>query len=327
MNIHKYDIVVEYIEEGIKNGTFKMYGKLPSMTALQIRFNLSRCSVFKAMESLKERGIIESEPAVGYFVVNTRLHTKKKVMLIFGQMNPFKEVLYKGIVDNLDEGTDADIAFHYLERRRFEDLLASASGKYHTIVVNAGYFEGLLPALRKCKGRILLLDHCASDIAGAYSSITQDFDRDTYDSLVKLLPRLRKYERIVLISKAPLEPVERIDGLERFGKEYGFETSIVEDPDQLAILPKSVYLVPSDWTLVKLVKKTRDSNMALGKEIGIIALNEWPINEVFEGGLTTITTDFKLMGEKMAEMINSNSGDSGIEQIRNPIRIIVRNSV
>ena len=55
--------------------------------------------------------------------------------------------------------------------------------------------------------------------------------------------------------------------------------------------------------LVVLLGKVQHSKYEVGKHIGIISYNETPWKEFILNGITTISTDFKKMGELTAQMI------------------------
>jgi DNA-binding LacI/PurR family transcriptional regulator len=75
--------------------------------------------------------------------------------------------------------------------------------------------------------------------------------------------------------------------------------------------------------LVQLVKKAREYKYKLGKKFGIVSFNDTMLKEVVAGGITTISTDFNEMGKALATMLlNHRFG-----QVRNPSRLIVRNSL
>ena len=41
----------------------------------------------------------------------------------------------------------------------------------------------------------------------------------------------------------------------------------------------------------------------MGKEVGVVSYNETPLKKIILNGITTISTDFQMMGEKAAQMI------------------------
>ena len=83
------------------------------------------------------------------------------------------------------------------------------------------------------------------------------------------------------------------------------------------------YFVPSDLSLVRLVKMADEKNLQLGADVGIVSFNDTVLKEVDAGGITTISTDFQVMGQTLARMIQERS----TEKIRNQASLIRRNSL
>ncbi len=51
--------------------------------------------------------------------------------------------------------------------------------------------------------------------------------------------------------------------------------------------------------LVLLLKKLNQTNLVLGKDIGIISYNETPVKEILRDGITVISTDFQNLGQRL----------------------------
>jgi len=67
----------------------------------------------------------------------------------------------------------------------------------------------------------------------------------------------------------------------------------------------------------------QQQDLELAKDIGIISYNDTLLKEIVEGGITTISTNFNLMGERLAHMILNQE----FAQIENPNRLIIRHSL
>lgn len=78
-----------------------------------------------------------------------------------------------------------------------------------------------------------------------------------------------------------------------------------------------------DDDLVILIEKIVASGYQLGEEIGIVSYNETSLKKVILNGITTISTDFQMMGEKTAELILSKSP----EHIEVNFALTLRNSL
>lgn len=73
-------------------------------------------------------------------------------------------------------------------------------------------------------------------------------------------------------------------------------------------------MVVNDRDLVDLLKQAQLQNFAPGKDFGIISYNDTPLKEILAGGITTLSTDFKQMGQTMASLITQKE----IKTIENP---------
>ena len=62
--------LADLISQDISIGKYKAEDALPSINQLSQYYKVSRDTVFKAFLDLKERGIIDSTPGKGYYVVN-----------------------------------------------------------------------------------------------------------------------------------------------------------------------------------------------------------------------------------------------------------------
>ena len=57
--------------------------------------------------------------------------------------------------------------------------------------------------------------------------------------------------------------------------------------------------------LVILIENIMASNLIIGTDVGVISYNETPLKKLLINGITTISTDFKLMGSLAADLINN----------------------
>ena len=126
-----------------------------------------------------------------------------------------------------------------------------------------------------------------------------------------------------MVQKDKKEPIERYKGLRRFCADYGFTHDYIPSVKERMIQEGEIYMVVNDRDLVDLLKQADKQNVSPGREFGIISYNETPLKEILAGGITTLSSDFKLMGQTMAQLINK----KGIETIENPWRLNLRKSL
>lgn len=322
-NSSKYKQVVNHVTEGINSGFYKKGDWIPSINEFRKSYNLSRDTVFAGLSELKSKGIIDSNPGVGYYVISTRITMRHNIFLLFNEFNEFKEDLYNSFVESIGKTATVDIYFHNYNRKVFETLIKEANNKYTTYIIMSGKFAGVGPLLQSLSGSVLLLDHFHPELKGRYSSVAQNFEKDTYEALTYGLPHIKKYQHIVMIQKEEKEPIERYNGLCTFCKDNGFTHEYISSAKEREISNGEIYMVVNDRDLVVLLKQANKQSLIPGKDFGIISYNDTPLKEILAGGITSLSTDFKLMGQTMASLINK----KGIESIENPWRLNKRNSL
>lgn len=323
----KYKVVVRFVEDQIRSGELKVGDRIPSVNAFRIRFSLSRSSIFLAMQELKSRGIIEAEPAVGYYVQSTNVAVKEKILLLFNELTAFKEELYRSILEGIGDKASVEIMFHHYDRRVFETLLRDAEGRFTSYVLMPGKFRGLSPLLDRLPGRVFLLDHFQDDIRGQYPGVGQDFEQDTYDALIQGLNAIRKYHTLVLVQHDDKEPEERYNGIKRFCEEFGFGSLLLPTIADDTLHKSTLYLTPSDRELVNLIKKAAAQKLTIGSDIGLLSFNDTPLKEVLCGGIAALSTDFPKMGRTMASMLLDANTPTNVPTLRNPWVFLPRQSL
>ncbi|MCD8135792.1 MAG: winged helix-turn-helix domain-containing protein, partial [Parabacteroides gordonii] len=83
VNESKYKLVVNHVIDGINNSTYKKGDWIPSINEFRKNYNLSRDTVFAGLSELKSKGIIDSNPGVGYYVTSTRIAHKHNIFILF----------------------------------------------------------------------------------------------------------------------------------------------------------------------------------------------------------------------------------------------------
>ena len=210
-NESKYKQVVNFVIDGIAEGKLQKGDWIPSINEFRENYHLSRDTVFAGLSELKSRGIIASTPGVGYYIASARIPSEQNIFLLFNEFNEFKEDLYNSFMEHVGKGVSVDLYFHNYNRRVFDALETDANGKYTTYIIMPGKFTGIGPLLESLSGRVFLLDHFHPELLGRYSSVAQNFEKDTYEALCHGLRHIRKYERLLMVQHEKKEPQERYD--------------------------------------------------------------------------------------------------------------------
>lgn len=318
-----YKNIVHEVEQGILDGKYKIGDKIPSINFWRIKTGLSRSSVVLAMAELKNRGLIEAEQSVGYFVSSTRVEIIYRYLMVFNEFNSFKQDLYYSILQSLGPGVQVDIVFHHFNRYTFDMLMEREAGKYNVYMIMSNTFEDIDSQLKKLGGRVILIDHCSDSMKGLYPSVTQDFEKDTYDALVSGLQQFRKYREIVLVQSNPKEPMVRYEGIQRFCRDYGFESGFLKTMEGLPVRPGVVYITPEEREIVKIAQTASRQKLRSGVDYGLVAFNDQVMNEILLDGLTTLSTDFVQMGKTAVSLVK----EKELLTVRNPFKLILRSSL
>lgn len=322
-NLPKYKQIIISVEVAIAENRLKRNDKLPTVNKISLEFSISRDTVLLAYDALKKRGIIYAILGKGYYVKSVEINIKQKIFLLFDELNIFKEDIYNSFLENIGKDVQVDIFFHHFNSQVFRKLITDANGNYTkyiimpTNLIDAASIIKLLP-----QNDVFVLDQTNSELTH-YPSVHQNFTKNIYDALLKGKSRLDKYEKMILIFPGFREPIGMKIGFEQFCQDFNLEYEIITEFKNREISHGEVYLIPNDRDLVRVIEKSESQNLKLGQDFGIISYNETPLKKVVANGITTISTNFEVMGKIVAQMILNSSR----EQIENECSLIMRDSL
>lgn len=321
--VPKYRQIIDSIFVAIEKNWLKKGDKIPSINQICADFNLSRDTVMAAFNELKAKGIIHSQPGKGYYVATTEIQLEEKVFVLFDELNAFKEDLYNALMAEFKGKASVDIYFHHFNYKVFKNLVSESAGKYTSYIVMPASFDNIGHLIAKLPAeKVYILDRLKKELK-QYSVVYQDFEKDIYEAMADGKKLLKKYRKLVFINPGGKEPPERTAGFEKFCTENKIDYEVVKTLNQVNPSMYEAYFIISDRDLVEVIKLTKKYKYKLGKRFGIISFNDTTLKEVVAGGITTISTDFTIMGKTLAQMVLSKKR----EQVRNPSRLIIRNSL
>lgn len=322
-NLPKYKQIIHSIELAIAEKVLKKGDKLPSLNKVKMELSVSRDTVLIAYNELKKRGIAYSVLGKGYFVKSSEMSFENRYFVLFDELNSFKEDLFTSLLEGLGNKAEIDIYFHHFNRKMFQKLVNDSNGNYSKYVIMPTKFQDAIVDISNLpQNDVLILDQTNSSLQ-AYAGIYQNFTEDMFQSLEKGLDKLSKYQSLTLIFPGAKEPDGMVVGFRKFAKKYNFPYFIQNDFVNKPIKKNTVYIIPNDRHLVRVIEQSKRENLRIGKDFGIISYNDTALKKVVENGVTTISTDFKAMGTILANMLLENSKD----QIWNECQLILRNSL
>jgi len=324
----KYLQLANCIIFAIRLKKLQLNDMLPSINELSFEFEISRDTAEKGYSYLKKINIIGSIPGKGFFVKSNDVESKIKIFLLFNKLSTHKKIIYDSFVSKLGDEATIDFYIYNNSFTLFKKLLFNHIEGYDYYVIIPHFMDGIEQADEVInsipKEKLILLDKLVPGVTGNYGAIYENFEKDIYNALEEALPLLCKYNTInIILPEQNFYHIGITSGLCRFCVEYAFTYNFIHNIQNEFIKKGEVYIHLMEDDLVYLIEKIFDQNLKLGNEVGVISYNETPIKKIIMNGITTISTDFKMMGEKAAELILNKS----TEHIEAQFYLTVRNSL
>lgn len=323
----KYKQIVRSIITDIERTVLKKNEQLPSISELSEEYYLARDTVEKAYRELKEQGHITAVQGKGFYI-NGKEHSKMRILLIFNKLSSYKKLIYYAFLKVLGDKATVDLQIHHYNARIFEEIIETNLGKYNYYVIMPHFFPETdkalaLKTIEKIPSEeLIFLDKDLPEYQKPILSVYQDFENDIFDALESANELLEKYQRMVLIFPSDGNyPKEIVKGFRFFCINSHKEYTIKENAFDEILQPKTAYVVVEETDLAELIKKNRQTNYEIGRDIGIVSFNETTLKELLE--ITVITTDFETMGRTAAALLL----DKKQIKIKNPFYIIRRKSL
>ncbi|MBO9583075.1 MAG: GntR family transcriptional regulator [Flavobacterium sp.] len=323
IGLPKYKQIILSIEKAIEEGNLIKGDRLPSVNKVCLAFSLSRDTVLLAYDELKKRGIIYAIPGKGYYVKSIEITITQKIFLLFDELNIFKEDIYNSFLKNIGKNVQVDIFFHHFNVQVFKKLIHDSNGNYTKYIIMPTNLSDIADSIKTLPvSDVIILDQTNPDLK-MFPAIYQNHQKDIYEGLMKGKSRLAKYKKLILIFPGFREPPGMKLGFESFCETYGFDYEVISDFGNQSIALGDLYIIPHDRDLLLVIENAMSRNLKLGEDFGIISYNETPLKKIAANGITTISTNFELMGKILADMVLKGTK----EQIENKSALIVRNSL
>jgi DNA-binding transcriptional regulator YhcF (GntR family) len=324
----KYLQIVNSVLKAVQQGYVGMDYVLPSINDLSFELNIARDTAERAYRQLKKLGVVGSIPGKGYFISDVDIRQDIRVLLLFNKLSAHKKIIYDAFVDTLGDHAAIDFYIYNNDVALFRRVVRNRRKGYTHIVIIPHFIEGSEKAAEIIdsitEGQLILLDKAVEGVQRPYGSVYEDFGTDIYGALVQALPRLSRYRRLRLLTRTPSYfPAEIREGFERFCIQYAFPFDTLEDADQIRPDEGDVFLSLTEDDMLTLIDRILSDGLRPGTDVGLISYNETPWKRFILNGITTISTDFRSMGEMAARMILDNAP----EHIAVPFALTLRNSL
>ena len=308
-----YKQLVDQFEDSIRAGKLKAGEQIPSMNDFSSQMGISKETVKKTYGILREKGLIVPQQGKGFYVAELEKNVKPRVLVLFDKLSVYKEVLFNSLAEKLGDSAELTILTHNQSLELFSYYLDTYLDRFDYYVI-APHFplddrsQAMAAKLisRVPNRKLIMVDHWLQHHPGNYGVVYQDFENDIYDGLKQGLDKLKTVSLLNIITlSSSLYGAIVSRGVERFCIENGIAFKFMESAPE-EINPNEAFLILSSQLesgLAALARKIKARNLEVGKDVFIISYNEFDLCEVVMNGLTTVSTDFKQMGQVVAELI------------------------
>lgn len=324
----KYKQLTNAILSAISSGKLKKNSLLPSINELSFKLEISRDTAEKGYRHLRKLGIVESVPGKGFFITNVDFDRNFKICLLFNKLSTHKKIIYDSFIKAIGEQAMIDFYIYNNDFALFKKILTSKRDDYSHFVIIPHFNEGgenahdIINTIPKEK--LIILDKLLPGITGDYAAAYENFTQDIYNALEQALGKLANYDTLkIIFPKDSYFPQEILTGFYRFCQQYAFNHKVIHNIKDEEINVGEVYINLMEDDLVILIERLIALKLKIGKDVGVISYNETPLKRIILDGITTISTDFKQLGTKAAELIINNQ----TEKIAIPFYLTLRNSL
>jgi len=328
-----YNQLVDFVIREIQYGYAAPGDILPSMNELADLLDISRETVKKAYSILRDRGFLETRPGKGVFVCSPEDKSTQRVLVLFDKMSPYKDISFNSMAARLGGKARMTILLHNQRPELLKYYLDECLYKYDYFVITANFpldpvvHKNVLKQLKRIPNRkLIVLDNWMKDLPGNYGAVYQDFDNDIYGCLESCLDEIKKYSRLnVVTMPSSLYHKAIANSIKRFCEDKSIPVSFYSHITDSMTQKGEVYIFLNgqlDSDLTDFAKAASRKSLLIGKDIGVISYNDYPINELVLGGLTTVSADFAQMGDLAARMIL----DKKMEKIKCDFHLVRRST-
>ncbi len=334
--IPKYKQIVDSVIHNIAIGNLKIDEKIPSINMFSEEYYLSRDTVEKAYNILKERKIITSIRGKGYYITKTKLISKVNILFLVNKLSTYKMAIYNSFIDSIGGNAHTEFNVYHCDKSLFLNLLEKHNKSYDYYVIMPHFktddlkhissTDEIVKAIKTIPNeKLVIIDNNKLEISDNIIEIFQDFENDIYNALKEGFNKVSKYKKLILVyPEKSVYPYPRriLNGFRKFCIEFAIDFEILDEVYEDIVLKKGdLFIVIEESDLVNLVNQIRNEEFIMGEDIGVISYNDTPLKELL--GITVISTDFKLMGQTTAQMILNNQKG----KIKNSFNFIDRKSV
>lgn len=324
-----YQQLVEAVLYATKTGLMDRGDRLPSINELSRLYAVSRSTIEKSYNNLRDMGILASQHGKSYYINRLDPAPELKVLVLFNQLNEYSKAVYDALTERIGQKAEIDFHIYHNSAAHFRTLLRRKHSSYSHIVVIPHFLDdpesGYQTIERLPKEKLIILDKEVPGLTGCFGTVFEHFSRDIDQAIQELAPGLRKYQCINLIFPThTYYPGTLPDAFARACTKRNLICRVSTDLTKAMVREGEAFFVLSDEHLMFLVREIINStDLVSGRHVGIVSYQDNDAKKAMLNDITTISSDLKAMGKSAADMILT-----GVSRhIANPFSVIQRRSL
>lgn len=306
----KYQQLINSLLQDIEMGELKAGERLPSINEASEECYLSRDTVERAYTELHKMGVITSIFRKGYFISESKVKLKTKVLLLVGKITDSNKDLYNTLSENLGKNYSVDIFTFDYKTKNFNEILNQQLGNYHYYVILPHLVEEneeTFKTLKKIAGdRLIVLEQSFNDLQHQYAKLTLANLLNLESIFNSHINLFNKYEGFNLVlSDEVYFDSNLITALRNFCNNIQLDFQVLDGLEEDEFEKNQIYFTLTEADLVQTIRFAEKNQWEIGEELGIISLNDSPIKEILANGITVFSLECAKMGEIVANSIKN----------------------
>lgn len=114
-----YQQIVDSITKKFSNGNIALNQKLPSINMVSEDYYLSRDTVVRAYNVLRDKKIIISIPRKGNYIAKTEEKEKLKILFLVNKLSSYKMKVYNSFLDKMGVHANVDLIIYHCDEHLF----------------------------------------------------------------------------------------------------------------------------------------------------------------------------------------------------------------
>ncbi len=304
----KYQQLVNTLLVDIKKGNLQTGERLPSINEASEECYLSRDTVERAYSELHRLGVITSIFRKGYFISGKSAKTKTKIFFLVGKITENNKAIFNAFVNYAGKDVAVDIFTYNYKNENFREIINDHLGNYHYYVIMPHLMDETdenLKCLKKITGeRLIFLDQAMPSLVNANSSVLCNAGQEICNVMQQNAKHFKKYKTLNLVlTEEEYFDAELITGFRNFCEKNNYDFQVLDGFEDEDVEEGNVYFTMEDIDLVAAIKSAQNQNLELGKQVGLISLNDSCYKEILAGGISIISAKPTEVGKLAAELV------------------------